>query len=105
MKIALVIGHASDKQGAWGSQGVSEYKYWKKFIKRLVKSGKLPSKHQYKIFERPTNRRGYGSRMKALHTQIRMRTAHNTPPQLAYNEAFGDVYWAYLNSSEFSVNH
>ncbi len=42
---------------------------------------------------------------KALRNQIRLRTSHNMPPQLAYNEAFGDVYWAYLNSSEFSVNH
>ncbi len=42
---------------------------------------------------------------KMLRNQIRLRTSHNMPPQLAYNEAFGDVYWAYLNSSEFSVNH
>lgn len=42
---------------------------------------------------------------KTLRSQIRLRTSHNMPPQLAYREAFGDVYWAYLNSSEFSVNH
>ena len=69
MKIALVIGHAKNKQGAWGNKGISEYKYYKKyFIPEILKH--LPGKHEYKIFERPTDRKGYGSRMKKLHAEI-----------------------------------
>lgn len=42
---------------------------------------------------------------KSLRNQVRLRTARNVSPQVAYSEALRDVYWAYLNSSEFSVNH
>ena len=68
MKIALVIGHAPDKQGAWGNAGISEYNYWKNFLIDTI--NQLPQKHQYRIFERPTSKRGYGSRMKLLHHKL-----------------------------------
>lgn len=43
---------------------------------------------------------------KMLRSQVRHQTTfHNIPAQVAYHEALRDVYWAYLNSSEFSVNH
>ena len=43
---------------------------------------------------------------KLIRTQVQqMTTTRNVPPQVAYNEALRDVYWAYLNSSEFTVNH
>ncbi len=42
---------------------------------------------------------------KMLRNNLRQRTSRNVPSHVAYTEAFRDVYWAYLNSSEFSVNH
>lgn len=43
---------------------------------------------------------------KLIRVQVQqMTTSRNVPPQVAYNEALRDVYWAYLNSSEFTVNH
>ena len=40
-----------------------------------------------------------------LRASVRQRSGtRNIPPQVAYNEALRDVYWAYLNSSEFAVN-
>jgi hypothetical protein len=68
MKVALVIGHAKDKQGAWGNAGISEFKYWGDFIEDVLDS--LPSKHKYKVFKRPTSKRGYGSRMELLHNKL-----------------------------------
>lgn len=41
---------------------------------------------------------------KVLRNQVRQRTSANVPTQVAYQEALRDVYWAYLNSSEFSIN-
>ncbi|SFH55365.1 DUF1553 domain-containing protein [Planctomicrobium piriforme] len=40
-----------------------------------------------------------------LRRSIRQRTERNVPLQLALAEGLKDVYWAYLNSSEFAVNH
>lgn len=40
-----------------------------------------------------------------LRSYVRQRTDHNVPPRIAASEGFRDLYWAYLNSSEFSVNH
>lgn len=36
---------------------------------------------------------------------IRAKTDRNIPYQVALAESLKDVYWAYLNSSEFAVNH
>lgn len=40
---------------------------------------------------------------KMLRAQVRQQTSRNIAPQFAYHEALRDVYWAYLNSSEFSI--
>jgi hypothetical protein len=40
----------------------------------------------------------------ALRSQVRQRTESNVPPQVAVNEGLRDLYWAYLNSSEFAMN-
>jgi hypothetical protein len=40
-----------------------------------------------------------------LRNKIRTRTRQGMAPSAATNEALRDVFWAYLNSSEFSVNH
>jgi len=67
-KVALVVGHATDKQGAWGNIGLSEYKFWKAFLHDVI--DELPDKHEYRIFERPTKVKGYGSRMRLLHEKL-----------------------------------
>ncbi len=36
---------------------------------------------------------------------VKSQTEQNVPPQLAVNEGLRDIYWAYLNSSEFAINH
>lgn len=41
----------------------------------------------------------------AFRRSVKYRVDRNVPPQVAMAEAFKDVYWAYLNSSEFAVNH
>lgn len=42
---------------------------------------------------------------KTLRQLVRQRTSRNVSVQVALNESLSDVYWAYLNSSEFSLNH
>jgi len=68
MKVALVVGHAKDKQGAVGSEGISEYIFWRTFLKEHIED--FPKNNIYKIFYRPTSKKGYGSRMAALHQKI-----------------------------------
>ncbi|MCA9000055.1 MAG: DUF1553 domain-containing protein, partial [Planctomycetaceae bacterium] len=40
----------------------------------------------------------------ALRRHVKQRTDRNVPARIALNEGLRDVYWAYLNSSEFLVN-
>lgn len=40
-----------------------------------------------------------------IRTSVRTRTQAGVAPRAAVNEALRDVFWAYLNSSEFIVNH
>lgn len=42
---------------------------------------------------------------RVLRQQIRQRTSQEIPAKVAVREGFRDLYWAYLNSSEFLVNH
>lgn len=42
---------------------------------------------------------------KLLRQHVKTRTDRNVPPQIAMGEGLRDVYWAYLNSTEFTVNH
>jgi len=69
MKIALVIGHSSDKQGAETIDNISEYSfYW-----TLVHFSILPNaplQHDYKVFERGDASMGYTENMKELHSDI-----------------------------------
>lgn len=41
----------------------------------------------------------------SVRRSIRSRTEQKYPPQVAVAESLRDLYWAYLNSSEFVVNH
>jgi hypothetical protein len=40
-----------------------------------------------------------------IRTSVRLRTQAGMAPRAAVNESLRDVFWAYLNSSEFVVNH
>ncbi len=40
-----------------------------------------------------------------LRNNVRVQTRRGIAPSAATNEALRDVFWAYLNSSEFVVNH
>ncbi|MCA9089879.1 MAG: DUF1553 domain-containing protein [Planctomycetaceae bacterium] len=40
-----------------------------------------------------------------LRSYVHQRSERNVPPRIAAAEGYSDLYWAYLNSSEFSVNH
>jgi len=63
MKVALVVGHRQGSQGAYGSKGISEYKYWSLFAKDLIQ--RLNSS-DYKIFYRQ-DKKGYTRNMEKLH--------------------------------------
>ncbi|HWL10538.1 MAG TPA: DUF1553 domain-containing protein [Planctomicrobium sp.] len=41
----------------------------------------------------------------ALRWSVKQRVERNVPVQIALAEGLKDVYWAYLNSSEFALNH
>ncbi len=68
MKIALVIGHRKSSQGAYGSEGLSEYAFYKEFLSELPPY--LSDNHSIKIFERKDKGRGYSGRMRELHQSI-----------------------------------
>lgn len=40
-----------------------------------------------------------------MRTSVRIKTQAGMPPRAAVNESLRDIFWAYLNSSEFIVNH
>ncbi len=67
MRIAIVVGHRKNSQGAVGSVGTSEYKLNTEVAKRI--SSRV-SKHKIKIFYRRDDLSGYTERMKDLHKRI-----------------------------------
>lgn len=68
MKVALVIGHDSNRKGAYGNVGVSEWDFNDQYVNDLV--FKLPKKHEYYVLYRATELKYYGSQMKRLHNTI-----------------------------------
>ncbi len=69
MKIALVVGHDYDKRGAYGSEGISEWKFNDTLINDLFFNG-LPKENKYKRFYRETSFSGYSNQMRDLHKRI-----------------------------------
>jgi len=67
-KIALVIGHRSLKQGAYGNAGVSEFAFYNRYIEELLPQ--LPKDKSYAIFRRKDDLSGYSERMQELHSRI-----------------------------------
>ncbi len=68
VKVALVVGHRSEAQGAWGSAGVSEWQYNKKIAADIAREF-IPNV-ALKIFYRDNMPDGYGEKMKRLHSRI-----------------------------------
>jgi len=69
-KIAIVIGHRRNSQGAYGSEGISEYKFWTEFVEQMFKDGYVSDKNDLAVFQRKDKLRGYTERMKDLHRRI-----------------------------------
>ncbi len=70
MKIAIVIGHDKNSQGAYGNIGISEWKFNKELIGEMQRDKMLPKQHEYIIFFRDPNINGYTNKMKDLHKRI-----------------------------------
>jgi len=67
MKIALVIGHQQNNQGAYGSEGIGEWEYNNSLIQDI-----LPSLDYENVLitTRDPNISGYGNQMRDLHKRI-----------------------------------
>ena len=70
MKIALIIGHDANEQGAYGNMGKSEFDFNHEFIRDLFFLRLLPEKHEYNRFYRSANIDDYGNKMIDLHKKI-----------------------------------
>ncbi|ADV46446.1 N-acetylmuramoyl-L-alanine amidase family protein [Nitratifractor salsuginis] len=70
-KIALVVGHRKNAQGAWGNAGVSEFKYNSHLAEAIKdKLDQVGFGGEVKIFFRDDLPGGYGEKMKRLHKRI-----------------------------------
>ena len=70
MKIALVIGHDSDNQGAYGNEGVGEFSFMNGLINSMTSMGMLPDNKEIYVLYRNADINGYTTQMKDLHTRI-----------------------------------
>jgi len=70
MKIAIIIGHDADKQGAYGNEGLSEWEFNDELIQSMFFDGRLSNKHEYYIMYRSADLNGYTKQMKDLHKRI-----------------------------------
>ena len=69
MKIALIVGHDAERQGAV-SNGISEWEFNDGFLNSIFWDNKLPDKHDYYILYRNTEISGYSAQMRDLHARI-----------------------------------
>jgi len=70
VKVAVVVGHRSKRQGAIGSAGISEWLYNKKLAKEIKEYFKDSELVELKIFYRDNMPGGYSKRMERLHMRI-----------------------------------
>ena len=70
MKIAIVIGHTSDEQGAYGNVGLGEWEFNDELLTSMFHDGKLNNKHEYYFLYRSTYIQGYKAQMVHLHNRI-----------------------------------
>jgi len=68
-KIALVIGHRSRSQGAYGNAGQSEWTFYNDLVKEIVVAAKELDV-ELKVFHRREQGHGYTQRMKHIHQEI-----------------------------------
>jgi N-acetylmuramoyl-L-alanine amidase len=68
-KIALVVGHRSRSQGAYGNMGVSEWDFYNDFVDEILEAAR-DIKVDLKVFHRRESGHGYTQRMKMLHREI-----------------------------------
>lgn len=69
-KVALVIGHDANDQGAYGSKGISEFRFNDELISEMTKDDMLPNNCEYNTFYRNADTRDYTPKMIALHEDI-----------------------------------
>ncbi len=69
MNIALVVGHDSDRMGAVGSEGISEFDFNHTFLLNLP-FDTAPERHNLYIFYRSADISGYSAKMRDLHERI-----------------------------------
>lgn len=70
MKIAIVLGHDSDNQGAYGNEGIGEWEYNDELLHSMFRDGKLCDKHDYYFIYRSTEIAGYTAQMEDVHRRI-----------------------------------
>jgi N-acetylmuramoyl-L-alanine amidase len=68
VKVALVVGHRSKKQGAVGSAGISEWEFNRALAKEIAKES--IENVEMKVFYRDDAPDGYGEKMRRLHKRI-----------------------------------
>lgn len=70
MKIALVIGHTSSNQGAYGNEGVGEWDFNDRLIQGMTFHNMFPDKHTIYVLYRSADIVGYTNQMRDLHSRI-----------------------------------
>ena len=70
MRIALVIGHDSEKQGAYGNEGISEWTFNDRLTKSMAVMGMFPDKHEVFVIYRSADIQNYTDKMIDVHKKI-----------------------------------
>jgi len=70
LKVALVVGHRENKQGAVGAAGMSEWKFYDALAKDIKLRFSFADDVSIKIFYRKVRGSGYNERMTELHKRI-----------------------------------
>ena len=70
MKIAIIIGHDVDNQGAFGNAGISEWGFNDELLNSMHHDGKFTDKHEYYFLYRSSDIKGYKAQMVDLHNRI-----------------------------------
>lgn len=70
MKIAMVVGHDADEQGAYGNEGVSEFSFNDNLLSCMSNLGYFPDEHTIYVLYRSADIRGYSNQMRDLHKRI-----------------------------------
>jgi len=69
-RIALVVGHDSDRKGAYGNAGVSEWDFNTELLTDLAHGGYLPKQHTFILYYRSEDINGYTAKMIDLHKRM-----------------------------------